>query len=63
MNTNAWTITAGTKVRTIYGETAELVTDWFNWECSVTVRTASGRTERYHPTKVFIGGSSLPYRP
>jgi hypothetical protein len=56
--------TAGTKVRTIYGELAELVLDWFDWDCTVTVRTLSGHTERYHPTKVYtLDGQPLPYRP
>ena len=56
-------IAAGTKVRTIYGKSAELVLDWYDWEASVTVRTEDGYTERYHPTKVFIDGKPLDYRP
>ena len=65
METNeaTWTIKAGTEVRTIYGETATILVDWFNWECSVTVLTTSGRTERYHPTKVFRNHKPLPYLP
>jgi hypothetical protein len=54
---------AGTEVRTIYGQQATLVTEWCVWEASVTVRTASGYTERYHPTKVYRDGKPLDYRP
>jgi len=55
-------IEAGTKVRTIYGQDAELVLDWFDWDATVVVRTSTGHIERYHPTKVFaVDGNSLPY--
>lgn len=64
MNTTdtPWTIPSGTEVRTVYGQTGELLIDWFNWECEVVVSVA-GRTERYHPAKVFVDGAPLPYRP
>lgn len=61
--TDTYKVPAGTPVRTIFGENATLVTDWFNWEASVTVRTAFGVTERYHPTKVYLVGKPLDYRP
>jgi hypothetical protein len=57
-----WKITAGTKVRTVYGEDAVLVTDWFDWEASVTVRTSYGETQRFHPAKIYIDGAALPYK-
>ena len=54
---------AGTKVRTIFGESATLVADWYAWEASVTVRTAFGVRETYHPTKVYLTGKALDYQP
>lgn len=63
MTNETYSLPAGTKVRTIYGAEATLLVEWFVWECSVTVTTASGHTERYHPTKVFRSGESLPYQP